>query len=411
MTSMLRNLTFALGLALIAPGCAVDVEPETGDEQNATAASGTFETFVGDDGKTYFHLLAKNGERVLASQAYKSPSSAKTGIKSVITNGKVEANFDVFPADNGEFYFNLVAGNGKVIGTSETYATEAAAKKGVQAVVKALQSPSTTAAETGARFQTFKGQDGKTYFRLRADNGQIVLQSQGYSSKSSADKGIASVKLNGVDATHFTLVEGVDGQHTFHLEAQNGKIIGRGEMYASKSNAVLGADRVRDVLRDMAGAGAPSDDEIRQEIEQAGEGLFYTSESDYPFGFVSAPSAPQAAAITEALVREELASFVDGDEDADKPMADLVAMERTWQQWKDAEHNCADLEDPLGLESCMKMRDLEQVLEANLTDLHVFYFGADGAPGDVEGTGVSIFIVGRTPEGTLAGVRTLAIWT
>ena len=57
------------------------------------------------------------------------------------------------------------------------------------------------------------------------------------------------------------------------------------------------------------------------------------------------------------------------------------------------------------------MRNLEQVLEANLTDVHVFYFGANRSAGKVDGIGVSVFIIGRTPAGTLAGVRTLAIWT
>ena len=61
--------------------------------------------------------------------------------------------------------------------------------------------------------------------------------------------------------------------------------------------------------------------------------------------------------------------------------------------------------------TCVQMRDFEAVLEANLSDIQVFYFGADGEPGNVEGTGVSIFIVGRSPKGNLVGVRTIAIWT
>jgi hypothetical protein len=63
------------------------------------------------------------------------------------------------------------------------------------------------------------------------------------------------------------------------------------------------------------------------------------------------------------------------------------------------------------VELCAKMRNLEQVLESNLDDVRVFYFGANGEPGNVEGIGVSIFIVGRSPSGSLVGVRTIAIWT
>ena len=41
----------------------------------------------------------------------------------------------------------------------------------------------------------------------------------------------------------------------------------------------------------------------------------------------------------------------------------------------------------------------------------MFYFGSRGAAGAVDGTAVSVLLVGRTPSGNYAGVRTLAIWT
>src|SRR5690349_6244559 len=55
----LRALAAGLALAIALPACEGE---ETADEQNATAATGRFETFVGDDGQHYFQLLAKNGE-------------------------------------------------------------------------------------------------------------------------------------------------------------------------------------------------------------------------------------------------------------------------------------------------------------------------------------------------------------
>jgi hypothetical protein len=59
----------------------------------------------------------------------------------------------------------------------------------------------------------------------------------------------------------------------------------------------------------------------------------------------------------------------------------------------------------------MKMRSLENVLQSNLQDIKVFYFGSNGEPGNVDGVGVSLFIVGKAPSGKLVGVRTIAIWT
>lgn len=405
----LHLVALSMALALL-PACATDESGEgTGDEQFATASSGSFQLFVGEDGQHYFQLLAKNGERILRSQGYSSITAAKKGIASVKKNGKSASRFEVLEADNGEHYFNLTATNHQVLGTSETYGSKANANKGVEAVMRALDNPTSAPAESGdPYFETFKGADGKTYFRLVAKNGEIVLQSQGYSAKSSANGGIASVKKNAVDAAQFQIIGGVDGQHTFRLVAQNGQVIGRGEMYASKSGAIAGASRVRDIVRDMTESGAATDAQIEAEIIEASEGLFYMSESDYPFEVVIGDlNGP----VSEALVRSELASYVDGDDDADKPMADLFAMNASWQEWKDDAHMCGDLEDPAGMELCAKMRNLEQVLEANLDDIQVFYFGAHGEPGHVDGIGVSIFIVGASPEGSLVGVRTLAIWT
>lgn len=410
MSRFLRALAATFVLAACLPACDGE-EGTTAEEQDATASSGRFELFVGEDGKHRFQLLAKNGERLLVSQAYGSKSSAKGGITSVKKNGRDGARYQVLEAQNGEFYWNLLATNGQVIGTSETYASKSNADRAVTAAVAALASPASADAEaSGPHFETFKGADGKTYFRLRAANGQIVLSSQAYSSKSAAEGGIASVKKVGIDAASFQIVGGEGGQHFFRLVAANGKIVGRGEMYATKSNALRAADSIRDLLRDLTAVGDPTLAEFRSEVERVSTGLTYMSESDYPFAFVSG-EAGAAPEITEAMVREVFADVVDADPDADRPMAELFAMEGSWEEWKDAEHSCQDPEDPVGLEQCTKMRSLEQVLEANLEGTKVFYFGANGEPGSVDGVGVSVFIVGFTADGILAGVRTLAIWT
>jgi uncharacterized protein len=407
MKNLLRSLAACLLLAVAVPGC--DDGVDTGDAQNVTAATGSFETFKGEDGQTYFQLLAKNGQRILRSEGYSSMSKAKTGMSSVKTNGVSKGRFKVLEADNGEFYFNLTAANGKIIGTSELYASKANADGGVDAVVAALANPTSAAAATeGPHFETFKGVDSKTYFRLRAGNGQIVLQSQGYSSKSAAEGGIGSVKKNGVNATSFEVVEGPSGQATFRVVATNGKIIGRGEMYASKSNALAGANTVHDILRDLAGAGEATDAQIKTEIETAAEGVLFSSEGDFPFLYVEAPLNGD---INEQAVRDAFAELVDNDENADGPMDTLVSMNESWDAWKADEHSCQDKEDPDLMIWCAPMRNFESVLESNLSDIQVFYFGRKGEPGSVDGVAVSVFIVGRAPSGKMIGVRTIAIWT
>src|SRR5438552_552638 len=90
------------------------------------------------------------------------------------------------------------------------------------------------------KFELFQGLDGKFYFHLRAKNGEIVLQSQAYASKSSAQKGVSSVELNGQKAANFQVRPAADGQYYFVLRANNSKVVGLGQTYASKSDAQHG---------------------------------------------------------------------------------------------------------------------------------------------------------------------------
>jgi len=46
------------------------------------------------------------------------------------------AKFELKKAKNGQFHFNLKAGNGQVIATSEMYTTKAAALNGIESVKK-----------------------------------------------------------------------------------------------------------------------------------------------------------------------------------------------------------------------------------------------------------------------------------
>jgi uncharacterized protein YegP (UPF0339 family) len=52
----------------------------------------------------------------------------------------------------------------------------------------------------GERFEIFKDVVGKFRFRLKAQNGEIIAESQGYESKEGCQKGIASIKENAFKA-------------------------------------------------------------------------------------------------------------------------------------------------------------------------------------------------------------------
>ena len=89
-----------------------------------------------DSGKFMFNLKAGNGETILTSEQYNSKASAKNGIDSVKENSASEDRFEARTSSNGAPYFVLKAANGQVIGNSEMYSSEAAMKNGIASVMK-----------------------------------------------------------------------------------------------------------------------------------------------------------------------------------------------------------------------------------------------------------------------------------
>ncbi|WP_020598357.1 YegP family protein [Spirosoma panaciterrae] len=94
---------------------------------------------------------------------------------------------------NGEYQFNLKAGNGQVILSSEGYSSKAACENGIESVRK-------NAPDDG-RYDRKESSNGKYYFNLKAGNGQIIGSSEMYEAVASRENGIDSVKRNAPDAT------------------------------------------------------------------------------------------------------------------------------------------------------------------------------------------------------------------
>ncbi len=94
-----------------------------------------FEIFKSDKNqKFYFNLKAKNGQIILSSQAYADKNGAKNGIDSVQKNCDDDSKYERKTAANGKFHFNLKAGNGQIIGSSQMYASEAGMENGIESV-------------------------------------------------------------------------------------------------------------------------------------------------------------------------------------------------------------------------------------------------------------------------------------
>ena len=85
-----------------------------------------------------------------------------------------------------------------------------------------------------ATFEIKRATDGRFLFNLKAANDQVILTSQAYESKESAEGGIASVKQNAALDTRYEEKTGTDGLPYFVLHAANKQVIGRSQMYSSR---------------------------------------------------------------------------------------------------------------------------------------------------------------------------------
>ena len=104
------------------------------------------------------------------------------------------------------FKFDLKAGNGETIATSEVYTTEAACLNGIESVKKNCigEVEDQTAEEVvevkHPKFEVYTDKAGEFRFRLKARNGEIIAVSEGYTSKAGCLNGVESVKKNAPEA-------------------------------------------------------------------------------------------------------------------------------------------------------------------------------------------------------------------
>jgi len=100
--------------------------------------------------------------------------------------------FELKAAKNGKFHFNLKAGNGQIILSSEMYETRKAAESGIASVKKNASDPK--------RYERKTSNKGGHYFNLKAGNGEPIGKSEMYTSSRGMENGIVSVSKNAADA-------------------------------------------------------------------------------------------------------------------------------------------------------------------------------------------------------------------
>jgi uncharacterized protein YegP (UPF0339 family) len=149
-----------------------------------------YELRLAANGQHYFVLKAANGRVIGSSELYGARSAAARGAQSVQDNvadyldwlaNRTGARIDVFPGMDGRYYFNVHAGNGEIVLSSQGYAEEASAYNGALSVADNGLDP--------ARYEVLESADGGYYFNLTATNGRVIGTSEVYASRSNAERG------------------------------------------------------------------------------------------------------------------------------------------------------------------------------------------------------------------------------
>ena len=112
----------------------------------------------------------------------------------------------IMKATKTGFVFELKAGNGETIATSQVYSTKESCKTGIESVKANAAAEIEDQTVEGyvslkhPKFEVYTDQAGETRFHLKARNGEIIAVSQAYKEKSGALKGIDSVRNNAPEA-------------------------------------------------------------------------------------------------------------------------------------------------------------------------------------------------------------------
>lgn len=107
---------------------------------------------------------------------------------------------------DGGFKFNLVAGNGEIIATSEVYTQKPKCKVGIASVQKNANAGIENQTEEKyvelprPKYQVYKDKAGEFRFRLIATNGRIIATGESYKALSGCLNGIKSIGANAPDA-------------------------------------------------------------------------------------------------------------------------------------------------------------------------------------------------------------------
>jgi len=215
---------------------------------------GRFVLYETLSGAFRWNLKAANYAVILTSESYTTKAAAKKGIESVRENGIMLIRFAKETASNGQFYFNLKAGNHVIIGTSELYKTEASRDKGIQSVIThaalAELVDNTIDNRFIGKYEIFRDTNTglKWYYRLKASNGQTILTSSPkyWANEDAVRAAIAKVTTSSkLDAKFVEKTSSSSKPYFVLVGDTDTEVIGYSELYSSVEARAAGIASVK----------------------------------------------------------------------------------------------------------------------------------------------------------------------
>jgi len=238
-----------------AVGCATsgdELNDEYADAESNATSPGKVDLWKSEDGQFRFHVESGNGRVLMTSEAYTSRSAALNGVLSVLDNGVDPAMYQVNKTESGKYNLRLRAANYEIIAFTQAYSTKSNATRAITSCVNAVTTylDKTESNTTGARVEIAEGSNG-FHFNLHAQNGEVVLSSEHYSTKAAAWNGAFAVKDAAASAGASPSRTRQDNRFNSPLTAENGQVVGISKLYTSKQSAEGGIASVKALLAGM----------------------------------------------------------------------------------------------------------------------------------------------------------------
>jgi uncharacterized protein len=244
------SLIASLFLSLTTVGCATSVDTDTGTLEafeGEAATAGKLTLWQATDGQFHFNLKSGNGAVLLTSEAYTSRTGAINGALSLLSNGVDPAMYEVVATKTG-FVVHLLAANTEIISFSEVYSSKSNANRAVASCVRAVTSylDKRESLAAGPRVDVAAGETGKFHFNVVGKTGRVVLTSESYETEAAAFNGAFAAQA--ASASAYTIKQNNAGGFYFTVQANNNEIVGVSQQFATREAAEASAVELQQLL-------------------------------------------------------------------------------------------------------------------------------------------------------------------